>query len=115
MKLNHLNLAVSNVAEARVFLQTYFGFQSLGRESDTMSGLVDEANFTLVLMKDKDVNPEYPRTFHVGFIQQSEEAVNELNRRLRGGGFDVPLPKRMHGSWAFYFTAPGGFMIEVAC
>ena len=87
----------------------------MGQESDTMAGLVDEVGFALVLMKDaQDAEPTYPRTFHVGFIQKSEEAVNELNRHLRDSGFDVPLPGRMHGSWAFYFTAPGGFMIEVA-
>jgi lactoylglutathione lyase len=28
-------------------------------------------------------------------------------------GFDVDSPSRPHGSWTFYFTAPGGFTIEV--
>ncbi len=29
--------------------------------------------------------------------------------------YDVPAPSRMHGSWTFYFDAPGGFMVEVLC
>ena len=56
---------------------------------------------------------KYPATFHIGFIQESEEKVNEINRRLKEDGFDVPPPDRQHGSWTFYFRAPGGFLIEV--
>jgi hypothetical protein len=36
-----------------------------------------------------------------------------LNRSLKADGFDVPPPSRQHGSWTFYFDAPGGFTIEV--
>ena len=32
---------------------------------------------------------------------------------LKADGFDVPPPSRQHGSWTFYFDAPGGFTIEV--
>ncbi len=57
----------------------------------------------------------YPRGFHIGFIQQSEEQVNAINERLRADGYDVPPPAKLHGSWTFYFAAPGGFTIEVLC
>jgi hypothetical protein len=56
---------------------------------------------------------EYPDDFHIGFIQESEARVNELNRRLKDDGFDVPPPSKQHGAWTFYFRAPGGFTIEV--
>ena len=49
----------------------------------------------------------YPATFHIGFIQESEEQVNEVNRRLKDDGFDVLPPGRLHGSWTFYFLARG--------
>ena len=52
-------------------------------------------------------------SFHIGFIQPSHERVNEINRRLRDDGFAVDPPAHLHGSWTFYFTAPGGFTIEV--
>jgi lactoylglutathione lyase len=57
----------------------------------------------------------YPKTFHIGFIQESEERVNEINRRSKEDGFDVNPLKRFHGSWTFYFRLPGGFMVEVLC
>ena len=41
------------------------------------------------------------------------ERVNEINRRLRDDGFPVDAPAHLHGSWTFYFTAPGGFTVEV--
>ena len=55
----------------------------------------------------------YPSSFHVGFIQPSRSHVDAINQRLRQDGFDVPPPSVQHGSWTFYFTAPGGFTIEV--
>jgi lactoylglutathione lyase len=54
----------------------------------------------------------YPKTFHNGFIQDSEEKVNEINQRLKEDGFDVAPPKRSHG-WTFYVMSPGGFRVEV--
>ena len=55
----------------------------------------------------------YPANFHIGFGQASAEAVNAIHKRLRDDGYDVPEPSRQHGAWTFYFTAPGGFTIEV--
>ena len=46
-------------------------------------------------------------------MQESEEKVDEINRRLKDDGFDVKSPARLHGAWTFYFQAPGGFTIEV--
>jgi catechol-2,3-dioxygenase len=76
--------------------------------------LRDDNGMVLTLIRaGRSQEVEYPGTFHIGFIQPSEEAVNEINRRLKEDGFDVPPPARLHGSWTFYFRAPGGFAIEV--
>jgi lactoylglutathione lyase len=58
---------------------------------------------------------KYPGTFHIGFIQESRERVDEINLRLKEDGFEVDPPQRLHGSWTFYLRAPGGFVIEVLC
>jgi hypothetical protein len=55
----------------------------------------------------------YPEGFHVGFIQESPDRVNEINKPLKNDGFDVEPPRSFHGSWTFYFRAPGGFTIEI--
>ena len=114
MKLNHLNLTVTDVPETHTFLEKYFGLQSMGCNKN-MGFLTDDgAVISLTSMKvAKETEVTYPASFHIGFIQESEARVNEINRRLQDDGFDVAPPARMHGSWTFYFRAPGGFTIEV--
>jgi lactoylglutathione lyase len=112
MKLNHVNLTVTDVPQTRRLFETYFGLtrsRELGNENFDV--MFDDDGSAITLMKSDEVS--YPKTFHVGFIQESEEQVNEINQRLKDDGFDVKPPKRFHGSWTFYFRAPGGFMIEV--
>lgn len=115
MKLNHLNLTVTNVLETHQFLETYFGMRNMGGNNN-IAFLTDENGMVLTLTSMKlgrESEVKYPATFHIGFGQESEERVNEINKRLKDDGFDVPQPSRQHGSWTFYFLAPGGFTIEV--
>ena len=117
MILNHLNLAVSDVQQARAFLVKYFGFDPEGKPgNDTIAFLRDDNGLVLTLTNvDRAAEVQYPGAFHVGFIQESREKVNEINRRLREDGLAVDPPQKLHGSWTFYFRAPGGFVIEVLC
>ena len=116
MKLNHLNLTVTDLPEANQFLQTYFGLRPMEGGNATMVGLFDDDGLVLTLMKGgQSAEVSYPASFHIGFLQASEAQVDDLNRRLSDDGFDVRPPRRMHGAWAFYIQAPGGFSIEVAC
>jgi lactoylglutathione lyase len=112
MKMNHVNLTVTDVPQTRRLFETYFGLtRSRELGNDNFDVMFDDDGSAITLMKGDEVS--YPKTFHVGFIQESEEQVNEINQRLKDDGFDVEPPKRFHGSWTFYFRAPGGFMIEV--
>jgi len=112
MKVNHLNLTVTDPVETQQFLLKYFGLKPRGKGNQTIALLSDDNGMVLSLMG-RESEVKYPATFHVGFIQESEEQVNEINRRLKADGFDVPPPSRQHSSWTFYFHAPGGFTIEV--
>lgn len=118
MKLNHLNLTVTKPSETAAFLMKYFGMQSFGgaeiAENASMAFLTDENGMVLSMIRGKrGVEIAYPASFHIGFIQASEEGVNEIHQRLQADGYDAPAPSRQHGSWTFYFEAPGGFTIEV--
>jgi lactoylglutathione lyase len=115
MKLNHLKLAVTDVPATRAFLEKYFGMRD-GGGNNNIAFLADENGMVLTLTSMKvgrEVEVRYPATFHIGFIQESEDRVDEIHARLKGDGFDVPPPSRQHGSWTFYFLAPGGVTIEV--
>ena len=118
MKLNHLNLTVPNPPETRKFLEKHFGLRTMvGAEEDSaFAVLLDDDGFALTLMKvGEAAEIRYPSSFHVGFRQETEERVNEIHQRLKDDGFDAPPPRRFHGSWTFYFRAPGGFTVEVLC
>ena len=119
MNLNHLNPTVTDALETQRFLMKYFGMRTFSgsEEADgtpAMAFLTDDSGMILSLMRASRTEvPEYPGFFHIGFGQPNEEAVNEINRRLKEDGFEVDPPARMHGSWTFYFMAPGGIRIEV--
>ena len=116
MKLNHINLTVTDVPQATDFLVKYFGMRSMGGNKG-MGFLTDEEDgwgFVLTLMKANEATQsKYPGTFHIGFFIDSRETVDKLNQRLKGDGYDVPAPEDTGHSYGFYINAPGGFAVEV--
>jgi catechol 2,3-dioxygenase-like lactoylglutathione lyase family enzyme len=107
---------MSNVPEAHRFLEKYFGLKGFNdmEPREAMSFMADDSGMLLALFRaSKGSQVKYPAGFHIGFIQDSEEEVNQINQRLRDDGYEVPKPARLHGSWTFYFQAPGGFTVEV--
>ncbi len=110
MKLNHLNLTVTDVTAAREFLEKYFGLQTMTTRGTSFAVLCDDDGLVLTLMRGAQAS--YPKTFHIGFGQESAEKVNEINQRLKDDGFEVEAPQRSH-AWTFYVKAPGGFLIEI--
>ena len=115
MILNHLNLAVSDVQGARDFLIKYFGLDPKGNKgNDRIAVLRDDNGMVLTLTNMEGVaEVKYPGAFHIGFVQDSPERVDAIHRRLKEDGFEVDAPARLHGSWTFYFLAPGGLVVEV--
>ena len=116
MKLNHINLTVTDVQEASDFLVKYFGMRSMGGDKG-MGFLTDEEDgwgFVLTLMKATEGTPgRYPGTFHIGFFIDGRKHVEEIYSRLKGDGYDVPPPEDTGHSYGFYVKAPGGFTVEV--
>jgi catechol 2,3-dioxygenase-like lactoylglutathione lyase family enzyme len=112
MKLNHINLTVTDVRAASAFLEKYFGLRQMGGNAG-MAFLSDDDGFVLTLMKAaKNSTVAYPGSFHIGFFVDSEATVDDIHRRLREDGFDVPAPERHH-AYGFYVEAPGGFTVEL--
>ena len=115
MRLNHINIAVQDVPLTRAFLEEHFGLRFIGALApDKLAALVDDAASIVTISNlEKDTVYSYPRTFHIGFSQPSREAVDRVRTGLCQAGYEVELPKMIHGAWSFYFAAPGGFTIEV--
>lgn len=116
MHLNHLNLAVDDVAQTASFLETYFHLTPVEGAPATsrIRILSDDVGSAVALMHLPNQPPvAYPEPFHIGFIQPNPSAVDALHARLVADGFRVDPPRRFHGSWTFYIPAPGGVLIEV--
>jgi catechol-2,3-dioxygenase len=119
-KLNHINLAVSDVPELTRFFQTGFGFRvTEQRGSGKFAVLLGEDGFALILMHDKKVaSNTYPALFHIGFLLSSEEEVKQYHVRVVEAGFDAPAPAILERggdkTFGFYCQAPGGVMVEVS-
>jgi lactoylglutathione lyase len=112
MKLNHINLTVTDVPAAAAFLERYFGMRRVGGNAG-MAFLSDDGGFVLTLMKrGRGTTVTYPGNFHIGFFVDGEETVDAVHRRLREDGFDPPAPERHH-AYGFYVEAPGGITVEL--
>ena len=119
MQLNHLNLCVDDLTEARAFFQTCFDFQCLEQKKDAIAVMTDGRGFTLVLSNSLafgNAPASYPSGFHVGFLLETGEQVDQAYRRLAAA--NVPLtqePRKIRESYGFYFTALNGILFEVSC
>jgi catechol 2,3-dioxygenase-like lactoylglutathione lyase family enzyme len=116
MKLNHLSLAVADIAATRAFFEQFFGFTCVDVKGDeAIAVLTGTDGYLLVLSRDKNETATYPTDFHIGFLVSTEEEVNEKYRELKGAGLPVPQePRHIRGSLAFYFYGPNNIMIEVS-
>jgi catechol 2,3-dioxygenase-like lactoylglutathione lyase family enzyme len=116
MRLNHLNLTVTDVPAAAEFLETYFGLTRHGGNAG-MTLLTDTPGFDgmiLTLMKAGASRfTGYPETFHIGFFIGSRDEVDRLASRLMEDGFDAGAPADTGHSYGFYVHAPGEFTVEV--
>ena len=113
MKLNHLNLGVTEIAETAAMFETYFGLRRAEGMpfNEKMAFLRDDNEALISLFRVKDA--AYPKIFHIGFIQDSVEQVLEVHAKLTSGGFEPDQPKEEHGRTTFYVGSPGGVVIEV--
>ena len=116
MKLNHLNLTVTDVPMASEFLVKYFGMRSMGgnKGMDVLTDAAEGWGFILTLMKSNPrVELKYPQNFHIGFFVESRTTVDALYQRLKDDGIAAPKPEDTGHSYGFYIEAPGGFTVEV--
>lgn len=117
MKLNHLNLAVPDVATVASFMEKIFGFETVDiKGNNIIAVLKGEDNFILVLTTLRQDESTYPSDFHFGFILDTEAEVLSKYEQLVAEGIEVSrMPAKIRNSYAFYFHIPGGIMMEVSC
>jgi catechol 2,3-dioxygenase-like lactoylglutathione lyase family enzyme len=114
MRLNHLNLTVPDVAESQRFFETHFGLRCVFQRGTRLAVLMDDSGFAFTLSNfDGSTEVKYPGAFHIGFMQESRERVDEIHDLLEAAGVEIQPAREFHGAWTFYFRAPGGILVEV--
>lgn len=113
MKLNHIDLPVTDLTGAADYFQRGFGFERVHAPVESMAILRGEDGFALILQQVEKA--EYPKAFHIGFLQASDDAVHAAYQRLADAGLPLPAaPATSYGCLAFWCHAPGGILIEVS-
>ncbi len=116
MKLNHLDLQVSNVQRSVDFFERYFGLElGSSRTSPAIAILADQHGFVLVLQRKKSDAEAYPEGFHLGVSVDDAEAVHRAHARLREGGLDVSDVIENNRGVILHCKAPDGYAVEVSC
>ena len=113
MKLNHVDLQVSDVDRAREFFESYFGFRCAYQRGSQLAILEDEAGFSLGVSNLFDSPaPAYPPDFHIGFVLERESEVRAQYERLKEAG--VPMKADLsRGGPNLYFMCVGPASIHV--
>jgi catechol 2,3-dioxygenase-like lactoylglutathione lyase family enzyme len=105
VKLNHVNLPVADVPATRDFFEKHFGFHRIAEPTDANVVLTDNAGLVLTISNFDHVDEvTYPKWFHVGFMQDSDEKVDDIYDRLKTAGLRPGQPENMHGARTFYFN-----------
>ena len=135
MKLNHLDLQVSDVQGAVSFFEAHFGMRlTTSRSSPAIAILTDAPDpadarhgagphashdphdaFVLVLQRKKDERAAYPEGFHLGFLVDDVAKVEAVHRSLVAAGADVsPIETNNRGTM-IYCRHTDGILVEVSC
>lgn len=116
MKLNHLDLPVTDIGAARSFFERHFGLRCLVQRDDGFALLVDEGGFALTFsLLPAGQAPVYPSGFHIGFNLGSEQEVRAVYDRLLRAGVTVLRPlEGFPGALSFQCQGPAAVVVEVA-
>jgi catechol 2,3-dioxygenase-like lactoylglutathione lyase family enzyme len=115
MKLNHVDLQVSDVTRAREFFETHFGFRCVFQRREQLAILEDEAGLSLgVSNLFNSPTPAYPPDFHVGFILEKEADVRAHYNPLKSAGVPIKAELAIGGPNIYFMCiGPDSIPVEV--
>lgn len=114
MKLNHLDLQVTDVQATARFFEAYFGFEQRTSRTSPAIAVLDGRGFVLVLQRRTPDDPPYPERFHVGFLVESEAEVLVFHERARREGLEISDVDRNNRGVLTYCRGPGRLLVEVS-
>jgi catechol 2,3-dioxygenase-like lactoylglutathione lyase family enzyme len=115
MRLNHIDLQVSDIDVATKFFETYFGLRCTYRRQGQIAFLADDQGFEFGLSNLRNSSPPvYPPDFHIGFIQENVQQVREIYEQVKEAGVTIKFDLQEAGpNLVFQCLAPDSIPIEV--
>ena len=116
MKLNHIDLPVTDIAGACAFFEKHFRFRCIFSRDDGLTVLLDEDGLALTLSAVvQGERPIYPTGFHIGFNLDDQDELFETHGRILAAGVPIVRPLGdLGGALTFHCQAPGPILVEVA-
>lgn len=117
MKLNHINIVVTDIPKVISLFENHLGFKCIDNRKDMIAVLVNTDEFALVLWcskLNKVQTLQYPENFHIGFYQPDRESVMAVYDKLQGESIVFESePKKIRNTFGFYFYIES-LMIEIS-
>ena len=115
MRINHVDLHVSDVESAREFFERFFGLRYAYQRQGQIAILEDEAGFQLGVSNLRgSPPPAYPPDFHVGFVLEKTGEVREIHDSLKAAGIGMKFELQEAGpTLAFQCVGPDAIPVEV--
>lgn len=115
--MRHIALKVSNAARAKKFYRDVLGMDIVW-EPDPLNIYLSSGCDNLAI---HEVSPNLIQTGdekqldHLGFLVESIERVQDLEREFRANGVTIVHPFKLHrdGSASFYCADPDGIVIQL--
>jgi catechol 2,3-dioxygenase-like lactoylglutathione lyase family enzyme len=117
VKLNHLDLQVSDVQRSVALFEPLLGLQlQSSRTSPALAILTDGEGFTLVLQRRKNDADTYPEGFHFGFFVDDVETVHRVQAEAKAhGALQVSDVLENGRGVLVYLRTWDGLLVEVSC
>lgn len=115
MRLNHLDLQVSDVVETAALLEDLLELRVVSnRDSAAIAILEDSAGFTLVLQRRKREDERYPEGFHFGCLVDDAAIVTRFHEKARARGLAISDVLRNGRGVLCYAQIGDGILMEVS-
>lgn len=115
MRLNHIDLQVSDVDAAREFFERFFGLRCRYQRQKQIAIFESDTGFEFAISNlFSSPPPTYPPDFHLGFVLERSSEVRQAYDRLKTAGIAMKLDLGVQGpALAFQCLGPDHIPIEV--
>src|SRR5262245_25117093 len=115
MRLNHLDLQVSDVDAAREFFERFFGLRCRYQGQKQIAIFEKGQGFEFAVSNlCNSPPPAYPPDFHLGFVLEHTSDVRETYDRLKAAGVARKLELGVQGpALVFQCLGPDNIPVEV--